>query len=145
MYIPRKHVTSKCRHFNLSSKSCRQCEDCGQIETLRNYLTNSIPFTWSACLLAEYPAARGAPVSPTTLLTVTMLPAPCSVMWGSTCLVTETVPRKLSSIKAWYTSILVSMHRERWLRPPLLMRISIWETTEMWTEFERRKTPWLQC
>lgn len=103
-----------------------------------------IPFTWRACLLAEYPVTRGAPVRPTTLLTVTMLPVPCCVIWGSTCLVMETVPRKLSSIKAWYTSILASMQRERWLRPPLLIRTSIWKGMEMWTEPGNRKTTWFQ-
>lgn len=88
------------------------------------------PFTWRACLLAEYPVDRGTPARPARLLTVTMLPLPRRVMWGSTFLVMETVPRKFSSIKAWYTSTLVSRHNERWLRPPLLISMSIWKGTE---------------
>lgn len=63
---------------------------------------------------------------PGVLLTVTTLHEPRCIMWGNTCLVNDTVPRKLCSIRTWYTSTLVSRDREHWLRPPLLIRMSIW-------------------
>lgn len=35
-----------------------------------------VALTCTACLLAEYPVASGAPTKPTTLLTVAMVPLP---------------------------------------------------------------------